>query len=297
MIILYRVNYSYSPEDQIVLLHNGDRNSVNSDRLNPLPDTLLPLHSSHSIFAKASNSYGRYHTPLSHSVSTDGPTVQIRSPKVGFITSEYSSLPPSITASLSTSLPAEKGEIFQTTKAEVSEAKPSIPLISVVDSANKKRARYGRSKTSQFTINPTTTSPCSVYMVDEIQHSTQEICNPSSPQVPTNEESAFMPGSKLNPDMATTSRSDFVTSPSRCDQLNDSRKRFLMRKQVSEDVSKANSRPKNVKYDGNVVFNKYSNSNRSLRNSQEINNGSDSAAPPDFKRYPYIHAHYIYQQN
>jgi hypothetical protein len=291
MFILYQILYCFSPEDQIVLLHNSDSNSVNTDHLHPLSDTLLPLHSSHSIFAKASNSYGRYHTPLSHSVSTDGPTVQTRSPNVGFLTSEYSSLPPSITTSLTTPLPAEKCEIFETTKAEVLEAKPSIPSISVVDSVNKKRAKYGRSKTSQFTINPST-SPCSVYMVDEIQHSTQELCSPSSTQVRTREESAFMPGSKLIPDHATTSRSDFVISPSRCDQHNDSRKRFLMRKQVSEDVSRAHSTqmPKTVKYDSNIVITKYSDPSRSPRNSQEVNNESDSAVPYDFKRYPDIHA-------
>ena len=138
-------------------------------------------------------------------------------------------------------------------------------------------------------------SPCSVYMVDEIQHSTQELCNPSSTQVHASEESAFMPGNNLTPDMATTSRSDFVTSPSRCDQFHDSRKRFLMRKQVSEDVTKANTtqRPKNVKYESTLVFNKYSNPNRSLQHSQEINNGSDSAVPHDFKRYPDIHAHTV----
>ena len=103
------------------------------------------------------------------------------------------------------------------------------------------------------------------------------------------EESAFISGSKVIPDMTTTTKSDFIISPSRCEQHNDSRKRFLMRKQVSEDVCKTTptQMPKTVKHDSNIVFGKYSDPIRSLRNSQEVNNESDCVLPYDFKRYSF----------
>ena len=176
-------------------------------------------------------------------------------------------------------------------KLELSEAKPSVPSISVVESsANAKRARYGRSKTAQFigtnTIVPTTKSPCSMYMVDETQQFSQEISN----QVRTKSDSEFIyPDERKGSQISSSINSNYTLPPiHRCDPSNDTRQKLLLRKQVSEDVNKcahSAKTQKNVNYSSNIGLVGYTGPNRSLRSFQENSKESCVMTRFDFGRY------------
>ena len=243
-----------------------------------------------------------YH-PLLHSASTDYERdAVIVAPRVTVSTSEHSALPVFSTASTATSPEhVDKQKSVNIPKAEkLSEVKPSITLIPA-DSVRSKRARYGRSKTTNTIIQtcqidphkPTHNSnPCSIHLVDE----TQKSSNSTSPSY-----SGYVQQFAVSDVLQTTSHKtnnsayknedDLIAPLVSYDQLNDPRKRLLIRKQVSEDVYKRNRPPKHQKllYNSSIGINRYSGGrNRSLRSSQEYS--SDSAVPPpsEFGRYKYM---------
>lgn len=256
-----------------MLFHNGDRHFANFQAIHP------------SVSNVKNNSHT--HSAISHSLSSEA---KERYPQDIISTyQQYSSLPPSITTSLSTTLPAQKSELIEAPKVELLEAKPSIPSISVNSNANTKRARYGRSKTTQYictnTIVPTTKSPCSVYMVDETQQCMQDLTN----QVRTYSDSAFVyPEEMVYSEISPSLKSEYNTPSSHCcDPSNDTRQKLLLRKQVSEDVNKSVNmakNQKNVTYSSNIVLGRYAGPNRSLRSFQHANEESGVISRFDFGR-------------
>ena len=264
----------FSHEDQVVLFHNGDKNFTSFQSIHPSISNIK--NSSHT------------HSSISHSLSTEA---KEKYPQDNISTyQQYSSLPPSMATSLCTTLPVEKPEIIGASKVELSDAKPSIPSISVVKSdANTRRARYGRSKTTQYIctnpIVPTTKNPCSVYMVDETQQCIQDRSN----QVRTYSDSAFVYPEEMEYNEISPSLTSNYNIPSShcCDPSNDTRQKLLLRKQVSEDVSKSVNlakNQKNVTYSSNIVLGRYAGPNRSLRSFQPTNEESCVISRYDFGR-------------
>ena len=273
-ILLYL--YSFSREDQVILFHNGDRNSTNFRSVHP------------SISNIRNDSYNS--SAISHSLSTEAKEQYPRDDVPTY--QQYSSFPPSIAASVSTSVQADKNEDVEAPNVELSEAKPSVPSISVVESnANTKRARYGRSKTAQFiytnTTVPATKSPCSVYMVDETQECTQVLSN----QERTKSDSDFKyPDDEEKSKVSHSVNSDYNIPPPLhcCDPSNDTRQKILLRKQVSEDVKKCTNLAKNQKnmnYSSNIGLSRYTGPNRSLRHFQESSKESVVMTRFEFERY------------
>ena len=242
----------------------------------------MPTQNIHSSVVNAKTAFGCSYTPLSHSVSIDGNAAQSRLPMLGISTSQCTSLPPSITASTATSLPVEKTAIFGTPKFELSEDKPSNTSIPI-DSATK-RARYGSIRVNK-TI-PTVSSPCSIYMVDEVHHSNQELS--SSPMITMRPRSGpiFLPGCKRPPKITTPVRIDPILTTPDCEQSNGTKKRFLLKKQVSEDVNRGNlaQKQKNTQCNISTGLNRYSGQNRSLRSFQGTSNEGSVSPGVDFAR-------------
>ena len=262
-------------EEEAILFHNQDRNFTN----------IQPTNRSISNVKNDSC----MNSPISHSLSTEAKETYRQD--IVSTYQQYSSLPPSITTSVCTSLPAEKCENVEAPKSELSEVKPSVPSKSVVEvNANAKRARYGRSKTAQFigtnTVVPTTRSPCSMYMVDETQQSGQEVFN----QVRTKSDSDFTYADDIvNPQISSSVNSNYTIPPlHRCDPSNDTRQKLLLRKQVSEDVNKCvnlSKNKRNVPCNSNIGLGKYTGPNRSLRSFQEQRKESGVMTRFDFGRY------------
>ena len=242
-----------------------------------------------------------YH-PLLHSASTDYERdAVIVAPRVTVSTSEHSALPVFSTASTATSPEhVDKQKSVGIPKVEkLSEVKPSITLIPA-DSVRSKRARYGRSKTTNTIIQHSQTdpnkpthnsNPCSIHLVDETQKSSNSTSPSYSGYVQQFAVSDVLQTSSQKTNNSTYKNEDDLIAPLVShDQLNDPRKRLLIRKQVSEDVYKRNRPHKHQKllYNSSIGINRYSGGrNRSLRSSQECS--SDSAVPPPFEfgRYEY----------
>ena len=262
-------------EEEAILFHNQDRNFTN----------IQPTNRSISNVKNDSC----MDSPISRSLSTEAKETYRQD--IVSTYQQYSSLPPSITTSVCTSLPAEQYENVEAPKLELSEVKPSVPSKSVVEvNANARRARYGRSKTAQFigtnTVVPTTRAPCSMYMVDETQQSGQEISN----QVRTKSDSDFTYADDIvNPQISSSVNSNYTIPPlHRCDPSNDTRQKLLLRKQVSEDVNKCVNMTKtlrNVPCNSNIGLGRYTGPNRSLRNFQEPSKESGVMTRFDFGRY------------
>ena len=262
-------------EEEAILFHNQDRNFTN---IQPKSRSISNVKNDSCM-----------NSPMSHSLSTEAKETYRQD--IVSTYQQYSSLPPSMTTSVCTSLPAEKYENVEAPKLELSEVKPSVPSKSVVEvNANARRARYGRSKTAQFigtnTVVPTTRTPCSMYMVDENQQIGQEISN----QVRTKSDSDFTYADDIvNPQISSSVNSNYTIPPlHRCDPSNDTRQKLLLRKQVSEDVNKCVNMTKtlrNVPCNSNIGLGRYTGPNRSLRSFQEPSKESGVMTRFDFGRY------------
>ena len=183
-------------------------------------------------------------------------------------------------------------DIHEVPTVDYSEGKTSVPSISIdkPDIASTRRAMYGRSKTTNTIVLPdinpvlassvqSDTSPCSMYMVNEFQQSSQELSSPCSSQ-----RSTYIPGAKGYPDMTNPSRNDVVIRTSHASHLDDPRQRLLLRKQVSEDVyrSKLSRKLKKVQHNSSAGLSRYLSPNRSF---QESNSEIGGSTANDLRRY------------
>ena len=176
----------FSADEQIVLLHNSDMNSVGFDRYGvPGEQVIIPQAIPSS---QPYTEFNYHYHPLLHSASTDYERdAVIVAPRVTVSTSAHSALPVFSTASAATSPEhVDKQKSVDVPKVEtLSDVKPSITMIPV-DSVRSKRAKYGRSKTTNTIIQPCqidpnkpnhNSNPCSIHLVDE----TQKSSNSTSP--------------------------------------------------------------------------------------------------------------------
>ena len=254
----------YSSEEKIVLLHNNDPVSTKMSQHNMLSERYTPTPSIYSSVVRTNTSFGHSHKPLLHSASTDGNQPQNRPPMVRSSISQCSSLPPSLAPLASTTQFVEKPVVFRAPKFQLSEAKPSNTSISV-DSAAR-RARYGQSQRAK-TISPKHTSPCSIYMVDEVNHSNQELSSSSLIHLRPNSGTIFVPGYNFSTKVTTSKKGDPLITLSDCEESNNTKKRFILKKQLSEDVHRANLAKGQINMQGDIAagLDKYSGQNRSLR--------------------------------
>ena len=287
-------SFSFSAEEQIVLLHNSDGNSVGFDRYGlPGGQVIIPQATPSS---QPYTEFNYHYHPLLHSASTDYEREAIIiAPKVTVSTSEHSALPLFSTTSTATSPEhVDKQKPVDIPKVEkLPDIKPSITLIPV-DSVRSKRARYGRSKTTNTILQPCqidpnkpnhNSNPCSIHLVDETQKSSNSTSPSCSGYVQQFAVSDVLQTTCQNANNSAYKNEDHLIAPLvSYDQANDPRKRLLIRKQVSEDVYKRNRPPKHQKllYNSSIGINRYSGGrNRSLRSSQECS--SESAVPPPFE--------------
>ena len=244
----------------------------------------MPTQNIQSNVVKTNTTFDcSYVPPLSHSVSIDGNAAQRRSPILGISSSQCSSLPPYITPWTSTSIPVEKPTIVEAPTFELSEAKPSITS-NPIDSATK-RAKYGQSQRAN-TIIPTMSSPCSIHMVDEVHHANQEASASSTVHVRPRSGPIMSSLCKRPPKITTTVRKDPLLTTSDCEQSNGTKKRFILKKQVSEDVNRGKlaQKRKTTQYNLSTGLSGYSSHNRSFRSFQGTSNEGSGTPGLDFAR-------------
>ena len=218
---------------------NGERQfSTSCDNSSTLCETNLPPQFIHSTVDKSRSPLGHSRVVLSHSVSTDGDGTHHRTPITGNSSSHCASLPPVLGPQSLTSLHVGSTAPFVMPKIEYSsEPKPSSRALTI-DSATR-RARYGQHRRAN-TMTPTSSNACSLYLVNETRRSNQDLSSSSDSNVRKVSSPVVLSSLLQRPPATTASalKEPIIITTSEHEQCRGAKKRFLLKKQVSEDITR-----------------------------------------------------------
>ena len=113
--------------------------------------------------------------------------------------------------------------------------KPSSPLIVIEDAT--RRVRHGQHQLSNTTV-PTTSSPRSLYLVDDVHHSQQEVSSNSASTLRPVSRPISLPGCRRPQTTIGQVNYDTLTTSTEYGQLPNVKKRFPLMKKLNEDITR-----------------------------------------------------------